>query len=283
MATQLLQPYPNRETFANSRHLVVGGTLAIALVAFEIFNFDTTRYALQDLLGEVSFVGIKWASILAVAFCAIDFAGLARIFAPEHEDRQESWYLMGAWLLGATMNAMMTWWAVSLTLLNHGQIGNEVLGREALLRYVPIFVAILVWLTRILFIGAMTVAGDRLLRPQEERKVQGVRLGKVGDVRPQEGSARVVEQPAEFSETPSAQFGRLTPTDAPRHRPSLHEKIAEEPTLFITPKKENATTGAATAKRPVGKPTTRPNQVPPGMTTIRPIQPAASMQPSNLD
>ncbi|MCA9976736.1 MAG: hypothetical protein KC413_13330, partial [Anaerolineales bacterium] len=58
-------------------------------------------------------------------------------------------------------NAIMTWWAVSLTLLNH-DFGNEVLSREQLLRSVPIFVAVLVWLTRILFIGAFTVAGDHL-------------------------------------------------------------------------------------------------------------------------
>ena len=61
---------------------------------------------------------------------------------------------MGAWLLGATMNAVMTWWAVSLTLLNH-EFGNEVLGRETLLTLVPIFVAALVLLTRILFIGCL--------------------------------------------------------------------------------------------------------------------------------
>ena len=53
---------------------------------------------------------------------------------------------MGAWLLGATMNAVMTWWAVSLTLLSH-DFGNEVLGRETLLKLVPVFVAALVCLT----------------------------------------------------------------------------------------------------------------------------------------
>jgi hypothetical protein len=101
---------------------------------------------------------------LAIAFCAIDFAGLARLFTPERgrNEPKEVWYLMGAWLLGATMNAIMTWWAVSLTLLNHN-LGNEVLSREQLLDIVPVFVAVLVWLTRILFIGAVTVAGERLM------------------------------------------------------------------------------------------------------------------------
>lgn len=146
------------------KHAVIGVILMVALFAFEIFNFDTTRYALDNLLGHVSFAGLGWATILAVAFCAIDFAGLVRLFAPETDGEQpkEVWYLMGAWLLGATMNALMTWWAVSLTLLNH-DFGNEVLSREQLLHGVPIFVAVLVWLTRILFIGAITMAGEHLL------------------------------------------------------------------------------------------------------------------------
>lgn len=143
------------------RQAIIGVLLVIALLAFEIFNFDTTRYALQNLLGDVNFFGVGWAAILAIAFCAIDFAGLARLFTPQRgpEEPKEIWYLTGAWLLGATMNAIMTWWAVSLTLLNHS-FGNEVLSREQLLSVVPIFVAVLVWLTRILFIGAFSVAGE---------------------------------------------------------------------------------------------------------------------------
>ena len=141
----------------------VGIILIAALFAFEIFNFDTTQYALRNLLGDVRFIGLQWASILAIAFCSIDFAGLIRLFTPEKagNEPKEVWYLMGAWLLGATMNAVMTWWAISLTLLSH-DFGNEVLSREQLLRYVPIFVAVLVWLTRILFIGAFTVAGEHI-------------------------------------------------------------------------------------------------------------------------
>ena len=150
------------------RTIFIGVILLLALLAFEVFNFDTTQFALQSLLGDVQFLGVLWATILAIAFCSIDFAGLVRLFSPEHASgsNKEGWYLMGAWLLGATMNAVMTWWAVSLTLLNNN-FGNEVLSREQLLRYVPIFVAVLVWLTRILFIGAFSVAGEQLF---ESRK-----------------------------------------------------------------------------------------------------------------
>ena len=146
---------------------VIGFLLVVALIAFEIFNFDTTRYALQNLLGDVNFWGLRWATILAIAFCSIDFAGLAHLFTPERgkEEPKAVWYLMGAWLMGATMNALMTWWAVSLTLLSH-EFGNEVMSRQQLLQFVPIFVAALVWLTRILFIGAFSVAGEYIFVSQ---------------------------------------------------------------------------------------------------------------------
>src|SRR4026207_2583013 len=49
-----------------------------ALLAFEIFNFSTTQFALLDVLGGLSFGSFRWASILAIAFCGIDFAGIAR-------------------------------------------------------------------------------------------------------------------------------------------------------------------------------------------------------------
>lgn len=152
------------------RKLFIGIILLLALMAFEIFNFDTTQFALQSLLGDVRFLGIMWATILAIAFCSIDFAGLIRLFSPESGSgvNKEAWYLMGAWLLGATMNAVMTWWAVSVTLLNNN-FGNEVLSREQLLRYVPIFVAVLVWLTRILFIGAFSIAGAQLFESATSR------------------------------------------------------------------------------------------------------------------
>lgn len=80
-----------------------------ALIAFEIFNYSTTDHALRDLLGDIQFAGIFWSTILALAFCGIDFAGIARLFTPEQgaDEPKEVWYLFGAWLLAATMNAIL--------------------------------------------------------------------------------------------------------------------------------------------------------------------------------
>ncbi len=93
--------------------LAFGLMISAALIAFEMFNYSTTDYALKDLLGNLKFLGIPWATILAIAFCGIDFAGIARLFTPEQgaNEPREVWYLLGAWLLGATMNAILTWWA----------------------------------------------------------------------------------------------------------------------------------------------------------------------------
>jgi len=146
------------------RGLMFGMMILGALLAFEAFNYTTTDYALRDLLGDLEFLGIHWATILAIAFCGIDFAGIARLFTPEQgsDEPTEVWYLFGAWLLAATMNAMLTWWGVSLAVLNHETLGNAIVERETMLRVVPIFVAIMVWLIRVLIIGTFSLAGERL-------------------------------------------------------------------------------------------------------------------------
>lgn len=164
------------------RGFVFGAIIVTALLAFEMFNYSTTDYALSDLLGELDFIGIRWATILAIAFCGIDFAGIARLFTPGDNEPgaanrlNENWFLFGAWLLAATMNAMLTWWGVSLAVMSHNNLGNEVVSREVLLRVVPIFVAVLVWLIRVLIIGTFSVAGDRLFDQEASRVAPAPRV-----------------------------------------------------------------------------------------------------------
>ncbi len=153
------------------RGLVWGAMIIGALMAFEMFNFSTTEFALTDLLGDLSFASIRWATILAIAFCGIDFAGIARLFTPETGDQEpaEVWYLFGAWMLAATMNAMLTWWGVSIAILQQDTLGNAVIPRETLLKAVPVFVALMVWLSRVLIIGTFSVAGERLFSQADSR------------------------------------------------------------------------------------------------------------------
>lgn len=65
------------------RGLLFGVIILTALLAFEFFNYSTTDFALNDLLGDLNFLGLQWATILAIAFCGIDFAGIPRLFTPE--------------------------------------------------------------------------------------------------------------------------------------------------------------------------------------------------------
>src|SRR5512136_2229970 len=121
-----------------SRGKLFGFLIIGALLAFELFNFSTTDYALNDFLGGLRFLGVRWATILAIAFCGIDFAGIARLFTPEQGDNgpREVWYLFGAWLLAASMNAMLTWWGVALAIVNHQSLGGTVIARDTLLQVV---------------------------------------------------------------------------------------------------------------------------------------------------
>jgi hypothetical protein len=147
-----------------------------ALLAFEAFNYSTTEYALADVLGNLNFAGLRWATILSLAFCGIDFAGIARLFTPEHnaKDPNEVWYLFGAWLLAATMNAMLTWWGISMALVSHPLKSTAIIDPNTLIKAVPVFVAIMVWVIRILIIGSLSLATERMLANQP----------RTGDYRP---------------------------------------------------------------------------------------------------
>jgi hypothetical protein len=136
-----------------------------ALLAFEMFNYSTTEYALHDLLGNLVFAGLHWATILSIAFCGIDFAGIARLFTPEKgaDEPKEVWYLFGAWLLAATMNAILTWWGVSMAVASHKEASTAIMDPKTLTQVVPVFVALMVWVIRILIIGTISVAGEHFL------------------------------------------------------------------------------------------------------------------------
>jgi hypothetical protein len=143
--------------------LILAMIIIVALLAFEVFNYSTTEYALSDLLGNLVFAGIRWSTILSIAFCGIDFAGIARLFTPElsAKEPKEAWYLFGAWLLAATMNALLTWWGVSMAIVNNAVRSVTVVDSTTLTHIVPIFVAVMVLVIRILIIGTISMAVGR--------------------------------------------------------------------------------------------------------------------------
>ena len=205
-----IQLLPFLRKTALKRGAIFGGILIAALLAFEVFNFGTTSFALQDMLGGLTFAGMHWSSILAFAFCGIDFAGIARIFTPEtgRDEPAEVWYLFGAWLLAAGFNASLTWWGVSVAILKNPSLdGSTLVGQEMMTKFVPIFVAAMVWLIRVLIIGTFSVAGERLFT--------------LADVRNSQSAYR--NQPARVPSTPQPkpyQAPQTTSIPTPAYRPA---------------------------------------------------------------
>jgi hypothetical protein len=177
------------------RTTTLGLIMLGALAAFEVFNYGTTEFALRDLMGDLTFGSLRWSVVLALAFCGMDFAGIARLLSPDKGPRNptESWYLLGAWAVAAAMNGMLTWWAVSLAVLSHAGLGNEIVGRQELIRSVPIFVALLVLLIRVLVIGSFALGGDRMFNASN-RRTQLLLRPQVG--RSQRSNVRTSGQPA---------------------------------------------------------------------------------------
>jgi hypothetical protein len=198
----------------HQRGLIFGLIILCALLAFEVFNYSSTLFALSDILGNLAFGPLRWASILAFAFCGIDFAGIARIFTPEQgrDEPTEVWYLFAAWFLAAAFNAILTWWGVSVAILQHPAAGGVLLGASTMTKVVPVFVAAMVLLIRVLLINSFSIAGDRSFSSAEQR------------------SGRYQNQPVyrpttESLRTPSQSFPRPAPkpTPAAASRPLYNE------------------------------------------------------------
>ncbi len=199
------------------RGAVFGFILITALVAFEIFNYSTTQFALADMLGDLSSAGLRWSVVLAIAFCGIDFAGIARLFTPQlgREEPTEVWYLFGAWLLAAGFNAALTWWGVSIAILNHRALGGALVGESMLTRAVPVMVAVMVWMIRVLIIGTFSLAGENMFSMADDRPAAR---------RTAYTAERPVSQRAPANPTPA--YARPAPKPAPRPvarpEPSYH-------------------------------------------------------------
>jgi hypothetical protein len=160
----------------SQKGLVYIVVIVMALFAFEAFNFGTTDYALTDLLGDLKFFGIRWATLLSIAFCAIDFTGIAKLFAPQTDQKEANsgWYMFGAWILAATMNAILTWWGVVMAMENHSVLSAAIVNASSIGKAVPIFIALMVWVIRILLIGSLSQQWDRKAKAVQEAGPAGM-------------------------------------------------------------------------------------------------------------
>jgi hypothetical protein len=220
---------------AQKRGLIFGLIILGALLAFEVFNFSSTSFALRDILGDLTFSGIRWASLLAIAFCAIDFAGIARIFTPEQgaDEPAEVWYLFAAWFLAAAFNATLTWWGVSVAIMSHNALGGVLVGQAAMLKIVPIFVAAMVLVIRVLLINTFSIAGERLFSLAENRSSRYVPQNRPA-YRPQTESLRTP------GDTPAFPRPAPRPTPAAASRPLYQEPTYHPVGMSARERSENS-------------------------------------------
>lgn len=129
--------------------------ITLVLLSLEVFNFSTTKFALQDLLGEIGAGPTTWAAILASAFCGMNLLGIIRLFnSPDRQNQgSENWFLLGAWLLAAVMNTGLNWWGISIAIYNHPVNSVLVVDPMTIVTVIPIFVSLMVMFIRILIIG----------------------------------------------------------------------------------------------------------------------------------
>ena len=236
-----IRPFKTLSKSNLQRGQLFGYILLGALLSFEIFNFGSTDFALQDLLGDLRFLGVRWATILALAFCGIDFAGVARLFTPEQgrDEPAEVWYLFGAWLLAAAMNAMLTWWGVSAAMLKNPALGSSVVTQATLIKAVPIFVAVMVWLTRVMIIGTFSIAGERIFsiadQPTTRKSYTQTKRNPIVNKRPrpatQSFSPAPKQQPA-FSASQSQRTDAREVYNEPTYHPvgmAAHSNNSNQP------------------------------------------------------
>ena len=215
-----------------------GLIIICALLAFEVFNFNTTQFALRDILGDLKSGGMSWATILAIAFCGIDFAGIARIFTPEQgrDEPAEVYYLFGAWLLAAGFNATLTWWGVSVAIVNHSSAATgAIISNDTMITVVPIFVAAMIWLIRVLLIGTFSLAGDRIFTTASTHAyTPRLAAGQTQIQRPRPAMNQPINQPvlrpASSLQRPASTYG-----SGNAYRPAPKPTITATQTSFTPP------------------------------------------------
>ena len=137
--------------------------LIASLGAFEYFSFSTTSFALRDMMGIQGSGPLSWSMVLSLAFCAVDITGITCLLRNDLQSESHSrrgWYILGAWVVAAAMNTGLTWWGVSVAVFNTPVENALFIDPMIFVKAVPVIVAVMVWVIRVLIIGALVSSFD---------------------------------------------------------------------------------------------------------------------------
>lgn len=112
------------------------------------------------------------------------------------------------------MNAILTWWGVSVAIINHTPVGSALIGPTTMIKVVPVFVAVMVWLIRVLIIGTFSIAGENLFSLAEDAHRARPNLSEAESKRPATPTY-VRPLPKPLTAAPGSRQARVEPTYHP--------------------------------------------------------------------
>jgi hypothetical protein len=143
------------------------------------------------------------------------------------------WFLFGTWIMAATMNALLTWWGVVLAISNHSAVSTSVVDVGLVTHAVPILIALMVWVVRILLIGTLSKKGDQVLHPANQTGQMGMlsrrelRQAQSRAAHPEQGKPTPTlsfSRPAK-AEKSSRRSNRIEPTYIPMAEDSAYQSF----------------------------------------------------------
>jgi hypothetical protein len=152
---QALPSFQPETTAPALSSLATVALMGLGLLALEITNAATSYWALADLMGNAGLLSVSFSLMLTLGLAALDTGGLMRLFGPQGDETTRSaglWFVAGGWLLCATFNALATWWAMASAMSGH-VVGNALLSATELLDVAPPFLAIVLWVMRVLLVA----------------------------------------------------------------------------------------------------------------------------------
>jgi hypothetical protein len=131
-----------------------------------------------------------------------------------------------------------------MAIVNHPLQSSSVIDQGTLLKVVPVFVAVMVWLIRILIIGSLSYSGDRLFSQTERqrtgnshqiasRSLNTISTPSQAAFSPNQGTSRPAPKPLQRAD---ASFGRSEPAYS-RPEPTYHS-VSMSPRSGVTSSRE---------------------------------------------
>lgn len=138
----------------------------VALVAFEFMSYSSTKTGVESIVGVVS-----WATLLAFAFVAVDFAGAGILFFSPETLKDSYWSLFAGWALTVIGDVGAAFYNIAASMSADAQthilVVNGVVSVKMFTIYIPLMIT-LAWagiqmsLVHSLNIVVMELTGSRM-------------------------------------------------------------------------------------------------------------------------